>query len=61
MPAMRPASHKPDITQHTEVLRHDGLSEMEPVDQLTDRCVSCRQGVKKAPAARVAHGVEHIA
>jgi hypothetical protein len=57
---MGPATYKPNITQHAQVFRHDGLGQIDSVNQFVDRCLAVRKCVEKTSSIRISHGVEHV-
>jgi hypothetical protein len=55
---LRAHAHEPGVAQDTKVLRHPGLAEAEPVDELADGSLTVTEQVKDAPALRLGEDVE---
>src|SRR6185436_11640339 len=58
--AVHPDEHETDRPQHGQVLRHLGLAEAEPIDELADRDLAGADGIEEVTPARLGDGVERI-
>src|SRR5919112_698000 len=56
--ALRAHAHKAGVAEHAQVLRHPGLADLEPVDQLPDGPFAVTEEVENAPTLRLGEDVE---
>src|SRR5688572_26747738 len=57
-PPARPDADEAGLAKHPQVLRHAGLAEPEPLDELADAALSVTEQLEDAPAHRLGQRVE---